>query len=70
MTIATSEGNANFIQSTNSFLSPEPFRIPLDEEIVPNSSLQLSVIMHASRLSEHNLSLLLVFRDVSLFINV
>ncbi|KAI0094770.1 ER-golgi trafficking TRAPP I complex 85 kDa subunit-domain-containing protein [Irpex rosettiformis] len=58
-----SEDSVNILRSTNSFASSEPFHIPLDEEIAPQSSLQLSMIMHAAHILEHDLSLLLVFRD-------
>ncbi|KAI0697133.1 ER-golgi trafficking TRAPP I complex 85 kDa subunit-domain-containing protein [Cytidiella melzeri] len=50
-------------RSINSLAPRTPLRISLDAELAPNSMLQLSLIMHAAHVSEHDLSLLLVFRE-------
>lgn len=68
---ATSDSSQEILPSSNSFTPRKPYYIPLQalpsSKLTPDASLNLSVIIHAAHTSEHDLSLLLVFRDVSDF---
>ncbi|KAI0348507.1 hypothetical protein BDW22DRAFT_1350734 [Trametopsis cervina] len=60
----SSTENDSVFHSTNSLAPRTPHRIPLDNELSPDSTLKLSLILHAAHISEHDLSFLLVFREV------
>ena len=55
------------LQSTNSLAPQEPFRIPLGSDelsLEPEEDINLSLHLHAEQFGEHDLSVLLVFREV------
>lgn len=51
------------LHSENSIASRRPFRIPLDQALAPGADIELSVVVHADRVAEHDLCLLLIFRE-------
>lgn len=53
------------LHSDNSILPQQPFCIPLDNSLAPGDNLEFSIVIHADRASEHDLCLLLVFRETT-----
>jgi trafficking protein particle complex subunit 8 len=51
------------LHSDNSILPRRPYRVPLDNSLAPGDNVEFSVILHADRVSEGDLSLLFVFRE-------
>ncbi|KZP10535.1 hypothetical protein FIBSPDRAFT_1051266 [Athelia psychrophila] len=51
------------LRSDNSIASLKPFCIPLEDGLAPGDNLEFSMIIHADRALDHDLCLLLVYRE-------
>jgi trafficking protein particle complex subunit 8 len=55
--------STEILHSDNSILPQQPFLLPLDNSLAPGDSIEFAVVLHADRISEHDLCLFFVFRE-------
>lgn len=64
-TDTTSENSpaTEILHSDNSIAPQQPFPIPLGDVLSPGANIEFSVVVHVNEVSDHNLSLLFVYRE-------
>ncbi|KAJ7071158.1 ER-golgi trafficking TRAPP I complex 85 kDa subunit-domain-containing protein [Mycena amicta] len=62
--VGSSTSGTQVEHSDNSLVLPVPYRIALTSALNPGDSVEVSLLVHASRVGEQQLSLLFVYREV------